>query len=167
MLASHPQVEHRRSPADWLAETVAVAGLIVAFVLPAFYWSALPERVPSHFGPSGQADVWSARGFVWFLPAMTVVVYLLLTLISLVPARYYNYPWRITEENAPRQVRIVRRLLCVLRAELVWLFVYLTWQTIRVALGQVSGLGSAFLPVTLVVVFGTVVYYFVRAASAR
>jgi uncharacterized membrane protein len=167
MLASQPQVEYQRSPADWLAETVAVAGLIIALVLPVCYWSLLPERVPSHFGVSGQADAWSARGFVWFLPAVTVFVYLLLTLVSLIPPRYYNYPWRITEENAPRQVRIVRRLLGVLKAELVWLFVYLTWQTIRVALGQISGLGSAFLPVTLVVVFGTVLYYFVRAAGAR
>ncbi|MBU0616312.1 MAG: DUF1648 domain-containing protein [Planctomycetes bacterium] len=167
MLASRPQVEHRRSPADWLAETVAVAGLIIGLVLPAYYWSSLPERVPSHFGAFGQPNAWSARGFVWFLPAVMVVVYLVLTSISLIPPRYYNYPWQITAENAPRQVRIVRRLLCVLKAELVWLFVYLTWQTIRVALGQVSGLGSAFLPVTLLVVFGTVIYYFVRAASAR
>ena len=167
MLASPPQVEYRRSPGDWLVEMVAIGGVIVGLVLPAFHWPTLPERVPSHFGVSGQADAWSARGFVWFLPAITVVVYLLLTLVSLIPPRYYNYPWRITEENAPRQVRIVRRMLCVLKAELVWLFVYLTWQTIRVALGQVSGLHSAFLPVTLAVVFGTVLYYFVRAASAR
>lgn len=167
MLASPPQVEYRRSPGDWLAEMVAIGGVIVGLVLPAFHWSTLPERVPSHFGVSGQADAWSARGFVWFLPAVTVFVHLLLTVVSLIPPRYYNYPWRITAENAPRQVRIARRLLCVLKAELVWLFVYLTWQTIRVALGQVSGLHSAFLPVTLAVVFGTVLYYFVRAAGAR
>jgi uncharacterized membrane protein len=167
MHASQLRVEYRRSPGDWLAEMIAVTGLILGLVLPVCYWSLLPERVPSHFGASGQADAWSARGFVWLLPAVTVFVYLLLTLVSLIPPRYYNYPWRITEENAPRQVRIVRRLLCVLKAELVWLFVYLTWQTIRVALGQVSGLGSTFLPVTLAVVFGTVLYYFIRAASAR
>jgi uncharacterized membrane protein len=167
MHASQPQVEYRRSSGDWLAEMIAVVGLILGVALPVCYWSMLPERVPSHFGVSGQPNAWSARGFVWLLPAVTVVVYLLLTLVSLIPPRYYNYPWRITAENAPRQVRIVRRLLCVLKAELVWLFAYLTWQTIRVALGQASGLGDAFLPVTLVVVFGTVLYYFIRAASAR
>jgi uncharacterized membrane protein len=167
MLASRPQVEPRYSPVDWLAEVVAAAGLIAGVILPVWYWSGLPEQVPSRFGASGQPTAWSPRGVVWLLPAATVVVYLLLTLIARIPPRYYNYPWRITEENAPRQHRIVRRFLCVLKAELVWLFTFLTWATIRVALGQVAGLGGAFLPVTLLVVFGTVVYYFVRAASAR
>jgi uncharacterized membrane protein len=167
MSAPPSHVKPRRTPADWLIEVIAAAAVIVVLVLPAYYWTSLPERVPSQFGASGQPSEWSARGFVWFLPAMTVVMYLVLTLVSLIPPRYYNYPWRITEENAPRQHRIVRRFLYVLKAELVWLFAYLTWQTIRVALGQADGLGSAFLPVTLTVVFGTIVCYFVRAASAR
>ncbi len=42
---------------------------------------------------------------------------------------------------------------------IVWLFAYIQWKTIQVALGQADGLGSAFLPVFLVVLTATAIYF--------
>lgn len=42
---------------------------------------------------------------------------------------------------------------------IVWLFAYIQWKTIQVALGQADGLGSAFLPVFLVILTATAIYF--------
>tara|TARA_B100001123_G_C15327460_1_gene1030049 strand:- start:909 stop:1064 length:156 start_codon:yes stop_codon:yes gene_type:complete len=41
----------------------------------------------------------------------------------------------------------------------MWLFAYIPWKTIQVALGQADGLGSAFLPVFLVILTATAIYF--------
>jgi len=39
-------------------------------------WNRLPQEVPTHFGPDGQADGWSSRGFAVFgLPAFLLAVH--------------------------------------------------------------------------------------------
>ena len=63
-------------------------------------------------------------------------------------------------------LRCARVLLAVVKAEIAWLFSYIEWRTIQTALGQVQGLGAAFLPVLLVTMTMTIVVYF-SVASAR
>jgi hypothetical protein len=58
-------------------------------------------------------------------------------------------------------------MIVALKAEIILLFAYLQQQTIQVALGKAEGLGIAFLPIFLILIFGTVGIYFVKAYQAR
>jgi hypothetical protein len=49
-----------------------------------------------------------------------------------------------------------------LKAEIMCMFAFLTWTAVAVVQGRSQGLGTWFLPVTLVAIFGTVVLYLVR-----
>jgi hypothetical protein len=97
---------------------------------------------------------------------MTVILYLMLTVANRYPHKF-NYLWPITAQNAREQYRLARLLLVWLKAEVIILFTFLEWATIRVALGQAEGLGVIFLPVVLVVMFGTVGIYFYFAYIKR
>ena len=53
-----------------------------------------------------------------------------------------------------------------LKAELTWLFAYIVWAVIRVALGRANGLGWAFLPLALAVVGFTIIAGVVKMRRA-
>jgi hypothetical protein len=57
--------------------------------------------------------------------------------------------------------------MCFLKAEVIWLFAYLTWQAIRVGAGEVDVLDRVPLFGVLLLVFLTLIVYLVRARSIR
>ncbi|NLL53485.1 MAG: DUF1648 domain-containing protein [Peptococcaceae bacterium] len=122
--------------------------------------------MPSHFGSSGIPDAWSSKLSIWLLPGIGAGLYLLLTIVSKFP-HTFNFPWAVTEENAERQYLIGRTMVISLKAELIWLFAYIEFSTIQVAMGKSNGLGKAFLPITLIIVFGTIVICLVKGYKAR
>lgn len=147
-------------------EVLSVLGVLFVFLLIYQSWGILPDRIPTHFGFTGQPDAWGNKATLFFLPIMTVAMYLLLTIVSRFP-HTFNYPGKITEENAATQYLMARHLIAVLKVETIWLFAYIQWVTIEVAQGKAPGLSNLFLPIVLVVMVGTIVVYFYKARENR
>lgn len=163
---SRPTIQVEPSDADQVWDLLALLGLVLSMVPTAYAWPHLPERVPTHFGASGQPDGWGPKAMLLLLPAISAVMYAVLT----VAARYphtFNYLVPITAENAEAQYRNAVTMLRAMKAEMTCLLGYLTWQSVQVALGRSAGLGDWFLPVTLVVVFGTVAHFLWKSYQLR
>ena len=89
-------------------------------------------------------------------------MYLFLTILNRYPHKF-NYPFDITEQNAEAQYHLARLMVQALKAEVIWIFVYNQWITIKGAMGKEMGLGTAFLSISLLLVFGTIGVYIWRA----
>lgn len=65
-----------------------VAG-VATVVYAAMSYEALPERMPTHFGPTGEADAWSDRSMavVLLVPVMNLVLCPFIALFALLTAR--------------------------------------------------------------------------------
>ena len=161
-----PVLQLPLTPTEYGLEVFAVLGLLFGAVAASVYWTRLPESIPTHFGAAGQPDAWGAKWNLLLMPVVALAMYALLTILSRFP-HIYNYPVRITEENAERQYRIARSLMYWMKAEIVWLFTYIEWQSIQTALGRSSGLGVLMTPVTLVILFATAVVHYLRMRRAR
>lgn len=155
------------SPLEVILEVMALVGVLFSILFVALSWPDMPPTIPTHFGASGRADAWGGRETLFILPAIAMaLVYIPMTILSRFP-HLFNYPWSITEANAARQYHLARVLLAFMKAETVWLFAYIEWQTIQVALGKAEGLGAAFLPVFMGVVFGTLGIYVYKGYKER
>lgn len=142
----HPRIKIKMTFIEHLLEIISIAGLFTALYYLLKFWPELPATIPSHFGFNGEVDSWSGKSSLYMLLGMNVFLYLLMTIIRRFPYTF-NYPVKITEKNAKKQYQLASLYLAVLKAELVWLFVYLQWQIIQVALGSSSSLGPWFLTV--------------------
>lgn len=161
-----PELSMPLSSLEKYLELSAILGVVIIIYLVLKYWAVLPESVPTHFDFSGRADAWSGRNSILFEPLLGIAFYLGLSWLSRFPHKF-NYPVPITKANARRQYQLARAMLAMLKVELVCLFTCLAWMTIRVALGQVAGLGSAFLPVLLIVVFATLIWFLYQSYRLR
>lgn len=165
-IKDRPALKIGRTAAERIAEGIALVGLAAMIVVTAAHWPLLPERRPQHFDAAGRPDAWGSRGMLLSVPLVAVGLYVLLTVLSFFPRRF-NYLWPITPENARDQYRLARQLVVHVKMVVVWIFGYITWGTIRTGMGRMAGLGAAFLPVSLILVFGLIVIYSVRSYRAR
>ena len=160
-----PTIRVRFSAKDIVLEVASGIGILLGIIILTQY-PDLPDTIPRHFGASGAPDAWGSKKSILVLPLVSIIMYIGLTILNRYP-HIFNYPFEITEQNAVRQYEIARSLLCALKAEIVWVFTYIEWRTIQVASDQAVGLGPLFLPIFLVLVFGTIGLSIFRAYRAR
>jgi uncharacterized membrane protein len=160
------KLEISRTRLEIYCEVVAAVTIAFVFIYLSATWTTLPDKVPTHFNFAGTPDDWGSKYSLLLLLGVTFVLYLGLSILSRFP-HIYNYPFAITDENRQRQYLLARQMITALKAELVCVFVFITWQTISVARGSAQDLTGWFMPVFLVVVFGTVIVYFFKARRSR
>jgi uncharacterized membrane protein len=161
-----PKLKVPRSQTESILEFISGGVLLFLIILLFQNWERIPDSIPTHFGASGKPNSWGNKYTLLLLPSVLIIIYSGLTILSRYPY-VYNYPWRITEENAERQYLLARTFLCWLKLEIILLFTFIEWTTIQVALGDNEGLGLMFIPISLIVVFGTIGIYFWLAYKAR
>jgi uncharacterized membrane protein len=149
-------------------ETVALAGLAV------MYWIAysavygpnpLPNRVPTHFGITGQPNAWGSPSGMFLLPAIGTAVYLILSVVALFPSTF-NYPARVTPQNRPRLEALVRQLLAWIKVDMVCLFAWIQWSILEGMRQGYMNPPRLLMPIFLVVVLGTTIGYVVAMILA-
>jgi uncharacterized membrane protein len=165
-VGKQPKLEIPRTRLEIYCEVVAAATVAFVFIYLSATWTTLPDKVPTHFNFAGTPDHWGSKYSLLLLVGVTFVLYLGLSILSRFP-HIYNYPFAITEENRQRQYLLARQMVTTLKAELVCVFVFVTWQTISVARGRARDLTGWSMPVFLVVIFGTVIVYLIKAYRSR
>lgn len=134
--------EMARPPAtlDWYLEVIAALAILLPFGYLLAAWSELPTTIPTHFDAAGKADGFGSRSTLFVLIGVQVALYLLLTFMRYLPARFYNVPVTVTERNLVRVGALLRRFPRVMKAALSLTLSMLIVGTIRVALAQATSL---------------------------
>lgn len=161
-----PRQDIRLERIDQILEIVGIIGLALLIGLPIFFYGALPDVIPRHYNAVGQPNGYSEKGIIWALPAIGLILYLGLSLLNRYPHKF-NYPQRVTKENAARQYKNATRMLRMLNCIIAGVFVYITYSTIRTALGKQNGLGDYFLPTFLALMFGTIGYFLYKLTREK
>lgn len=163
---NRPKIKIEYTFIEWLIELISLAMIVISFALVVKNWSSLPARIPSHFGFDGKPDGWGGKGSLVAMPLIALPMYLGLTVLSRFP-QTFNYMIQITVENAKVQYHIARKMVNMLKAEIVAIFTYIEYQEIRGAKGFGVGLGAGFVFLVLIVVFGTLGYYIIKQVKKR
>lgn len=164
--ANRPKIKIRRTQLDWLIDIAAFSFTVIMIVIPIINYSHLPETIPVHFNAAGEPDGYGSRSSIWILPVTGLLIWITFTVLEAFP-QIYNFPVKITPENAETQYRMATRLIRVLKTVILVLFAFISMRTINTAGGAEAGLGKAFLPVFLIIVFGIIVVYFVRSVNNK
>lgn len=163
---NRPKIKIHPTKTDWTLEITGLVGVIFTLVIVMTSYSNLPDTIPTHFNVTGQPDGFSGKSILFTLPAVTIVIYIVLT-IGLRFPHMFNYPIEITKENAEQQYKNLTLMVRVIKTYVVMIFGYLTYATIQNGLGEMQGLGTWFTPVTLLIVLGTVGYFIYNGFRLR
>lgn len=149
---ARPVIRLSFSTQDCLLEISGCLLLILQWLVVLYYYSGLPEQIPTHFNIQGQPDDTGHKNMLFFLPAISLVLYTGMTILNRYP-HIFNYPGKITPQNAERQYLIATRLIRYLKFIVVLTFFAITLSIILTAKNISTGLGVWFLPVFLMLIY--------------
>lgn len=133
---------------------------IIIFIAPMIYllatWSSIPEKIPTHFGASGEADAYGSKSSCFIIIIMYFFLDVLM-LVSLFLPKIWNVPVKLTENNTMLVYHYCRSMLCSTLFFLNCLFTYMLLQSVRG-----NSLGGWFLPVSMASIFLPIIYYTVK-----
>lgn len=124
-----------KTPMEQWCETLSWLCLLLIFFITARHYADLPAQIPTHTNLRGEVDGWGSRQTVWLLPLTSLFIFGLLSLALKFP-KMFNYPVRITPENAQRQFNLARTFLRVIKSAVLLLFLILQWYIIALATGK-------------------------------
>lgn len=151
----------------------ALAALLALWALTA--WSIagpypLPPHIPTHFDIAGRPNAWGEPAMLWLLPIIVTVILGLMSLVSRRP-HSFNFPVRVTPANRPRLESVALGMIAWLRLEIAGAMLWIQYATIESARHSRLGLSPWFVPITIVVVLGTILGHirqmFAAARSIR
>lgn len=133
---------------DIFLELVSITFLLLMWVYLIMEYPDLPETVASHFNAKGEADNYSNKSFMWFLPILSSFMYIGLFVLNKYP-HVHNYMVNITDENALKNYRFSTRILRIVNTLTVIMFTYIIYNIVQSAKENEIQIGSWFLPIVL------------------
>ncbi|WP_339206773.1 DUF1648 domain-containing protein [Paenibacillus sp. FSL K6-3182] len=161
-MANLPKLTIAKSNLERWHDGISVLLLLSSVIYLIVKWPDLPQTIAIHFNGRGEADGWGSKAALVILPIISFLLFAGLALLRKIPHEF-NYMTTITEQNAPYQYKTSILLLSWIKLEIVALFAYVQWAAIQVASGGASKLGIWLLPVILVILIGTIVFYVMKS----
>ncbi|MDT0293926.1 DUF1648 domain-containing protein [Mesonia ostreae] len=134
-----------------------LSGLLL-FLIPAYYFSLLPEIIPIHYNFKGKPDGYGNKNNIWLLSMIGNVLAFGLYQLTRHPA-LFNYPENITRKKKQILFTYSKRTTLCLAVVISFTILYLVIMTVQVALNYEEGLSNYFSPIFLVLLLSPVVYY--------
>lgn len=135
MKYKQPVVQLPYNTFERIADALAIAFAVIGFLLALSKYPGLPDQIPSHFNASGEVDGHSSKAVIFILPALSILISAGIIFLSGFP-QYFNFPYRITEENAPFEYRKARALLRVVNIFTCLMLLILTWDILQSVNGK-------------------------------
>ncbi len=164
--SKRPKIKVKNSGIEKFLYAVSSGGVILIWVNLFTTWDKIPQRIPVHFGALGKPDSWGSKSSLLGEPIVSTVLYLLFVLLCQIP-HCFNYTVDITEENAERQYRNAKDMMLWMITWIVYFFMYIDWRCVQVALDNSKGLGIFALPIFLLFLLGTTIFYIKRMIKLK
>lgn len=155
-----PKMKLSKSPLAKVLDIVTLGVFLAGVIYLILQFPGLPDRVPGHYDATGNVDRLGSKMELWLLPVIAAALWIGMAFLEKYP-HTFNY-MNLREDNIEAQYRNGMLMLNVLKNESVLLFSYLSYQGVRIALGEADGLGVYFMPIFLGVIFGSMIIFIIR-----
>ncbi len=151
----------KRSKYDIVINLICLLLLLGVAGYLAVNWSSIPDKIPSHYNAVGEVDSWGNKMELLVLAIIGWIMYIGITVLEQFP-QAWNTGVTVTEENKARIYPILKMMISTLKLLVVGVFVFLALNS-----ALAKALPLWFLPVFLVVMFGSIVFFIVRLIRAK
>lgn len=148
MKTNRPKIEVPFQPLDIIVDLISVTLFVLIIVYTAINYGDLADTIATHFNGKGDANGFSDKIYVWLLPAIGIVTFVLLFVLNKYP-HIHNYMVNITEDNALKNYRFSTRILRFTNLFVAIIFAFIQYMMVEQGKGNDIGLGSWFTPVII------------------
>jgi uncharacterized membrane protein len=161
-MENRPKIKLHKTKIDQTIDVFTWLLLLFLCIYTIIEYSNLPNTIPIHFNSSGKADGFGNKSTILTIPIIVVFLTIMMSLVSKFPHQF-NYPNKITPENALRQYKLATNLIRYLKLAIVFIFSLITVSTIWIANGKKTGLGVWFLPISVGIIFTLIILFIIQS----
>jgi len=160
-MEKRPRIKLELTSIDKMLELTCFLMVLGFWIHLILNYPGLPETIPTHFNAAGEADGFGKKSSIFMLPIIASILYALMTVLNFFP-HIYNFPTKITPENAFRQYTNATQMIRVVKLGLLLLFFSIEIKTVKTAIGKAEGLGDWFLPLTFLLLVFPLIFFTTR-----
>ena len=140
--------------------------IIAALIIMTFiYWGKAPDIVPTHFDFNGEVDGYGSKNTLFILLPIVIIIYIGLAILSKYP-QVCNYCIEITPINKDKQYSMASTFIKIINVEILAIFLYIQISTI-IAMNNSKSLSIVFLPISLLILFGSIGVYIYKSVKFK
>ena len=124
------KTKRQRTGLETLLEVISIVMVIVGLVAPIVMWGRLPDELPTHFTAEGVADAWSKKAYIWVMPVLGLLMYLVTSFSYRSGPKAWRIPFAVNEAHAKEVYEVFYLLLQLVKAECVTILSLLTLTTL-------------------------------------
>jgi uncharacterized membrane protein len=159
---TRPRIKIELTATDKAVELFGWFALLAIWVLTITSYSNLPDTIPTHYNFGGKADGFGGKINILILPLIASFLFVVVTIANRFP-HIFNYPTKITEENAFRQYTNMTKMNRYAKLILVLIFGLVEYKTVK----SINGLGVWFLPLTMSLIFIPLTYFIIKSFRTK
>ena len=139
--------------------------LILLIVITFMYWGKAPNIVPTHFNFKGEIDAYGSKNTLFILLPIVIIIYIGLAILSKYP-QVCNYCIEITPRNKEKQYSMASTFIRIINIEILDIFFYIQMNT-AIAMSSDKNLSIVFLPISLLILFGSIGLYIYKSVKFK
>lgn len=120
-MLSRPKITIEKTSNEKVLDILAFGTVAGIWLMTLVRYPALPDRIPIHFDGSGAINGWGNKSTIFLLPVIATFIVFLLNYVRKHP-EWYNYPVKVTSENAEALYMGTSRMLCWINYMVILLF---------------------------------------------
>ncbi|MDR3668184.1 MAG: DUF1648 domain-containing protein [Ignavibacteriaceae bacterium] len=137
-------------------EIVGLLLIIGMIIFICVRWNQIPQKIPGHYNAMGEIDRWGSKSEILIMPIVGILLYIFITIMSFFPL-IWNVPIQVTDENKEAVYLVVKSLIIFTKIEMLGMFFYINYYT-----ATSQSLPIVFLPVSMMILFGTIIFFILR-----
>lgn len=132
---NRPKIRLKKSNTEKAVEYMTFGLLMLSALYTIYHYDNLPDNVPIHFNHKGEVDRYDSKDSIWGLHIIGFVLIYLMYHLSKFP-HIFNYPQKITEENAEKFYNDAVKMIRYTNICLALLFVLINYEIVQLALND-------------------------------
>ncbi len=161
-MKKQPKIKLEKSKTDFVLELLTLAILILYWAFVFSSLKDLPDSIPVHFDIHGNANSYGSKYQLLILPSIATLIFVLLLFLNKFP-HIFNYPVKITEENAERIYIFATHFIKVLNLLFLTMFYFISFAAIKAAQSEPN---KILIPILFIIfgglVLGLLIYFIVK-----
>lgn len=158
---NRPKLKLAKTRFEIIFDSITVIAFFLSIIYLVNQWTVLPNEIPAHYNIAGEVDRWGSKWEMLIMPIIAMLMWLSMTVLEKYP-HVYNY-MNLRKDNVREQYMNARLMLNVIKNIVVLLFVYITWNSVQVALEKSASLGSSFVFIFLGALFIPLMFFIIRS----
>ncbi|HSF88019.1 MAG TPA: DUF1648 domain-containing protein [Saprospiraceae bacterium] len=165
-MSQRPRLQIPLTAPDRIIEAAGWVCLAALWAMTLYAYGNLPETIPTHFGVGGEVDDYGSKMTLFFLPVIGTILFIGLTVLNNYP-HIFNYPADITPENALSQYTNATRMIRMIKFSITFISLVIVYMIYNAVITGSGRLGSAFVPILVVVLVIPLAYFTIRAIRGK